>query len=567
MSITGSTCIARLLATHGVGSVFAVAGGSHTYLLAALQEQGTRILSHRHEAGAVGAADGYARVSGNTGVALIVAEQGLPNAIGALATAWHALSPVLLIVATPTRASREADGALDQDRLALVAPLTKWARTCADRARLPDYLHTALKHARGGRPGPVVLLVPEEQLQQSADDEADARIRYPLAALPQPDPAAIEAAAELIASAERPLIVAGGGVAWSGARVALQNLVQQFGLPLMANGLGRGEVPEDWETVFSWPYGQLAACHADVVIVAGARLTQRLGLGLPPRFSAAARFIQIDCAAEAFHRNRPVTIAIQADIRAALAALGTALEGRPLKNRGAAWIRGALAPRAARVAELKASPGPAIHPLRLAEAVARRLPEDAVFAADGADMAAWTYGAISIRRPRGFLDHYPMGAMGSVTALAVGAAAALRESHGSSAPPVVLLTGDGAFGFHPAELHAAALAGLNLKVIIGNDGAWGNELHAQQSAIGRTINTQLGQLPYEKIGEAFGLCGLFAGTVEQLGPALEAAFATRDAVLVNVLTDPAAGAELRSNANVRMILFSDISEGAAELRR
>jgi acetolactate synthase-1/2/3 large subunit len=567
MTVTGSTLIARLLATHGVGSVFAVGGGSHTHLLAALQDHGTRLLSHRHEAGAVGAADGYARVSGKPGVALIVADQGLPNAIGALATAWHALSPVLLLVATPARAARESEGALDQDKLALVAPLTKWARTCPDRVRLPDYLHTALKHACSGRPGPVVLLVPEEQLLQTAGDDADARRRYPPPALPQPDPAAIGAAAELIAAAARPLIVAGGGVAWSGAGPALQRLVRQFDLPLMANGLGRGEVPEDWESVFSWPYGQLAASAADLVILAGARLTQRLGLGLPPRFSATARFIQIDCAAEAFHRNRPVDIAIQADAGAALGALGAALANRSLTHRGPGWIGKALAARAARVGELKVAPGPAIHPLRLADAIARRLPANAVFAADGADIAAWTYGAIAIRRARGFLDHYPMGAMGSVTALAVGAAAALREAAGSGAPPVVLITGDGALGFHPAELHAAALAGLNLKVVVGNDGAWGNELHAQESVVGRAINTRLGQLPYEKLGEAFGLRGLRATMAGELDSVLDAAFAAPDPVLVNVLTDPAAGADLRSNANVRMILFSDLLEGAAGLRR
>jgi acetolactate synthase-1/2/3 large subunit len=565
MTVTGGTCIARLLAAHGIGSVFAVAGAAHTHLLVPLADQGTHILSHRHEAGAVGAADGYARVTGRPGIALIVADQGLPNAIGALATAWHALSPVVLLVAAPGRSGREAEAALDQDQLALVTPLSKWARTCPDRARLPAYLHTALKVARAGRPGPVVLLIPEEQLQQLAGDAAGLQAAYPSPAPPQPDPAAIAAAAGLLTAARRPLVVAGAGVAWGEAGSALRRLVGESGLPLMANGLGRGQVPEDWKTVLAWPYGQVAAREADVVLVAGARLTQRLGLGLPPRFAPAARFIQFDCTAEAFHRNRPVEIPIQADAGAALAALATALAGRRLAREDAGWIERALGPRAARLAELKAAPGPAIHPLRLAAAIARRLPAEAVFAADGADIATWAYGAIAVRRPRGFLDHYPMGAMGSVTALAVGAGAGLKEAEGDAAAPVVLLTGDGALGFHPAELHAAVLGKLNLKVIVGNDGAWGSELHGQEAAIGRSINTRLGQLPYEKLGEAFGLRSLRAERPEDLEAVLDSAFSGRDPVLVNVLTDPAAGVELRRNDAVRMILFSDLLEGSAAL--
>jgi acetolactate synthase-1/2/3 large subunit len=565
MTLSGATCIARILAAHGVGSVFAVAGAAHTHLLAALADQGTHILSHRHEAGAVGAADGYARVSGKPGIGLIVADQGLPNAIGALATAWHALSPVVLLVAAPGRSGREAEGALDQDQLALVTPLSKWARTCPDRARLPAYLQAAFKQARAGRPGPVVLLIPEEQLQQSGADAEAVRAAHAAPSRPQPDASAIAAAAGLLGEARRPLIVAGAGAAWGEAGPALRRLVGDAGLPLMANGLGRGQVPEDWHHVLSWPYGQVAAREADVVLVAGARLTQRLGLGLPPRFAADARFIQVDCAGEAFHRNRPVEIGIQADAGAALESLATALAGRRLAHEGVGWISRALAPRVARVTELKAAPGPMIHPVRLADAVARRLPAEAVFAADGADIATWSYGAIAVRRPRGFLDHYPMGAMGSVTALAIGAAAALREAAGAAAPPVVLLTGDGALGFHPAELHAAALAGLNLKVIVGNDGAWGTELHGQVAAIGRSINTQLGQLPYEKLGEAFGLRGLRADRLEALDPVLDLAFADRDPVLVNVLTDPAAGEELKRNEAVRMILFSDVLEGTALL--
>ncbi|MEO0997221.1 MAG: thiamine pyrophosphate-binding protein [Pseudomonadota bacterium] len=563
--MTGGELISAVLAQHRIGTVFALAGAAHTYLLDPLERSGCRIVSARHEAGAVGGADGYSRVSGKPGIALIVADQGLPNAVGALAVAWHACTPVVALAATPPKASVETDSGIDQDKLALVASISKWARTVPGGTRLEDYLRTALRHAVAGRPGPVVLMIPEEIL--GADVAAPSPSPLPPASRPQPAAAAIAAAADTLAAAEKPLLIAGTGVAWGDAAAGLARLNGEFGLPVLANGLGRGMLAEDNETVCSWPYAQPAAGEADVVVVAGARLTQRLGLGLPPRFSAAARFIQIDIDAGAMHRNRPATHAIHADAGAALAALAAALAERGHPRWDTGWLGAALAPRKARIAELEAARGPAIHPLRLGAELMRRLPADAVYVGDGADIQTWMYGAIRIRRPRGFLDHYPMGAMGSGTALAVGAAAALRERHGADAPPTVLVTGDGAIGFHPAELHAAARAGLKLIVVVGNDGAWGTEAHGQTLAIGRRINTELGQLPYEHLATAFGCLGLCARQPGELAGVLDDAFAADRPALVNVLLDPDAGAELKHNPDVRMILFSDILEGQADLGR
>lgn len=560
MNVSGGELITRTLVAHGVGSVFAVAGASHTHLLAPLDAAGVRIVSSRHEAGAVGGADGYARTKGGLGVALIVADQGLPNAVGALAVAWHALSPVLLLVATPPRALVEADAGIDQDKLALVAPISKWARTVPDAARLGDYLETAIKHARSGRAGPAVLLIPEPLLSAMVDTGPQAR--HPPPPLPRPDPDSIAAAAALLARAERPLIVAGSGAV--GAATDLRRLAAGYRIPVFMNALGRGVVAEDDVLGFPWPYAQVAAKQADVVLIVGARLTQRLGLGLPPRFDAAAKFIQVDVEPGAFHRNRRTDVPILGDAAAAVAALDVALGqlrgGRPFDS---TWPQAALAPRARRIAELISVDGTSLHPLQLARAVQARLLPGSVFVADGADIATWLYGAIRIHQPRGFLDHYPMGAMGSCTALAVGAAAAQYERSGAAAPPVVLVTGDGAIGFHPLELHAAARAGLNLIVLVANDGAWGTELHTQRQAIGRDLNTQLGQLPYEQLAGIVGGHGLRIDDSAQLEPVLDRAFATPGLVVVNALIDPEAGAELKTNPDVRMIVFSDLVAGQA----
>ncbi len=203
-----------------------------------------------------------------------------------------------------------------------------------------------------------------------------------------------------------------------------------------------------------------------------------------------------------------------------------------------------------------------MHPLELGRELARLLPENAIVVGDGADIQNWMYGALRVRRAPGFLDHYPMGAMGMGTLLAVGAAAAARElalADGSPLRPVLLTTGDGSFGFHPAELHAAAQAGLKLICVVGNDGAWGTELHGQLGAIQRSINTELGFLRYELVGIGFGCHGEFVQQPAELDAALDRAFGYNGPAVVNVLIDRESGAQIKRDALARMILFDDLA--------
>jgi acetolactate synthase-1/2/3 large subunit len=456
-----------------------------------------------------------------------------------------------VLAASPPRGHAEAEAA---DPLALVAPVTKWARTVPSAERLGDYLTTAIRMAVSGRPGPAVLIVPQDLFRAETGGAAPS----PIAAPSSPaDGDAIGRAADQVAAAERPLAIAGFGAFRSGAADALRALAEEFGVPVLGNGSGRGLVPEDDALGFSWPYAQIAAHRADCVIVVGEVLTQRLGFGLPPRFARDARFIQIDPVAEVIGRNRPIDCALLGDPDATCALLVERLRERRVTARPA-WLPAALADRAATVARLAEPGGTAIHPLALGKALQARLPRDAVLVGDGADIANWMYGALRVRRAGGFLDHYPLGAMGSGTALAVGAAAALREA--GDPAPVVLVTGDGSIGFHPGELHAAALAGLALKVVVGNDGAWGTEAHGQIAALGRTLNTELGVLPYARLAEAFGCEGLTCDRLAELRGSIDALLAAPGPALLDVRIDPAAGAELKTNPLASNILFSDIAE-------
>lgn len=562
-TITGGMVVSRALSRYGIRTVFAVAGASHTHLLDALDRDGFTIIGSRHESGCVGAADGYARISGRLGVALIIADQGTPNAINGIAGAFHAGSPVLVLIARLPNSWTEPEAEYDNAKHPLVAPITKWARTVPAAERLAEYVDAGAKRALAGRPGPVVLQIPQEFLGQTLASWGAAAQPAPSVARAAADPAAVERAADLLAGAQRPLLIAGAGAAFGHAGGALREIVERFDLPIAGNGLGRGIVAEDWQRSWAWPLMQTAASDADVVCVVGARLKQRLGYGLPPRFAPAAKFIQIDVAAEELSRNRRIDVPIVADAGLAAAQLRDALARRaPPRASRALWVSERLQERLRYLDAIERARGERLHPLQLGRALARRIGDDAIIVGDGADVQNWMYGALRVRRGPGFLDHYPLGAMGMGTPLAVGAAAAARElalAAGTAVAPVLLTTGDGSFGFYPAELHAAAQAGLRLVCVVGNDGAWGTELHGQIGAIRRAVNTELGYLRYELVGIGFGCHGEYVERPDQLAAALDRAFARGGPSVVNVLIDRQSGAELKREPLARMILFDDLA--------
>ncbi len=580
VTITGGIVVSRALSRYGIKTVFALAGASHTYLLDALDHDGFAIISNRHESGCVSAADGYSRVTGRLGVALIIADQGTANAINGIATAFHACSPVLVIVARLPNSWTEAESEYDNIKHPLVGTITKWARTVPAAERLAEYVDVAAKRALSGRPGPVVLQIPQEYLAATLSDYGAAAQPAPELARAAADPAQIVRAAQLLASAHRPLIITGAGATMGNAGFgagganaptrsssqALTDIVADCHIPIAGNGLGRGVVAEDWERSFNWPLMQIAAKDADVVCVVGARLKQRLGYGLPPRFANDAKFIQIDIEGEELSRNRRIDVPVVADTGLASLQLRDALReqqrGGTVSAHRADWVKHALRDRLAYLDEVERASHSAVHPLVLGRELARMMPKDAIIVGDGADVQNWMYGALRVGYAPGFLDHYPIGAMGVGTPLAVGAAAAAHEmalAAGTTVRPVLLTTGDGSFGFYPAELHAAALAGLKLMCVIGNDGAWGTELHGQLKAIHRTINTELGYAHYELVGAGFGCHPEFVGKLAELKPALERAFAKPGPSVVNVVIDRNAGAQVKSDARAQMIMFDDLA--------
>lgn len=558
--MTGGMVVSRSLQRYGVRTLFALAGAAYTHLLEALDNDGLNIVSTRHESGTVLAADGYARVSGKLGVALILSDQGLPNAVTGIANAFHACSPVLVLTARLPGPWYEPMGEADPDQHDFIKSITKWSRSVPSAERLDEYVDAAAKKALAGRPGPVVLAVPLDMFAAAVERIVEFDARPPQFARPAPDQDSIEQAADLIAAAERPLIIGGAGAALGNASVHLSELCRTYRIPYFGNTLGRGVVAEDDEIGFPWSFAHPAAADADVVISIGARFKQFLGYGAPPRFGIDAKFVQVDVAAEELNRMRPIDVPIVADAGAACERLLAALKRRDFRPK-AHWIRDTIKDRYARYDGLGRNTSGPIHPFEICRAVNDALKDDGIYVGDGGDIQFWMFGGQRIRRPRTFIDMYPFFSVGVGIPLALGAAAAARdmsENQGRAPSPVVLVTGDGAFGFYCSELGSFDMADLPAVIVVGNDGAWGMEVHGQRAAINRDINTRLKSYDYHLIAHAYGCEGERLDEPGTLAPALGAALRSNKCTVLNVIVDQQAGAALRTDPHLQNVIFDDV---------
>lgn len=559
---TGGDLLADTLVACGVGTVFALGGAGHTHFLLPLEDRGVRIVGTRHESGAVGAADGYARAYGGVGVAAIIAEQGLSNAMTAIQCAYMYGSPVVVLVTRWIDAWVEAANDVPVDLHAGLLPITKWARTVPSAAMLGEYMRTALRIAQSGRPGPVVLTVPQDMMAASLPlPDALPVPLPPLAAAASP-----RAMAQLVAmmkQARAPAVLVDSGCRGSAAAQALQ-VLHDAGVPVLGYGGARGLLAEsDDGRVLPWPFAQVALSHCDLLVVAGAQLNMWFGFGRAPRFPDALQVVQIDATGDAIGRNRSVALGIVADPAEALSQLAEAVAAKKLAW-SADWLNTALAPRRDAVGEIAS--GATIHALDLAKTVERHRPRGGVFAGDGADVLNWSYGAIRIDRPGGYMDHHPMGAMGTGFPLAIGAAAAeldRAERDGVEPVPVTLLTGDGAFGFFLAELETVARHDLPLRIVVGNDAQWGTEYHGQRILTGRDVNTRLSAARFDVVAQGLGVTATALRDPAKLDAGIAAFFAGPAPALLDVSIDPEAGLALKANPLVSFLVFRDLAPPTA----
>lgn len=553
----GAGALAEALQRQGVQTVFGICGHLDLFF-GGLEDLGIRLVGMRHEAAVVHAADGYARTRRQTGVCVVTAGPGSTNAVGGIGAAWEACTPLVVIAGRNALNLQEMSALQELDASGLVRPLVKWSAVVHDASRLPEYVDRAFRIAREGRPGPVLLEVPSDLMFVPRDPEREAPWLGPVTqpTAPHAAPAVLDDLAARFTAARQPLIIAGSGAAWSGAGPVLQRLAA-LGIPVMGKSQGRGLVAEDLEQGFPWSLAQIAAPRADLVLLAGTRINATLSYGNQHRFDWDATLVQIDLDPAELGRNRPVDVPILADVRATLEGLADRLEAAGTRF-SSAWVRPELEARLAALAREGQHTSGLVHPIQAGRALADRLPEDAVLVGDGAACLNWFNATLKLGPGQTWMDHSPFGQMGIGVPFAIGAAAAEQDRQKAGegdARPVVLVSGDGSFGFYLAELATASWEHLPFLAVIANDGAWGANRVNQKRNLGRNYGTHLSPTRYDRAAVALECEGIHVDEPGGLDDALDrgmAALAAGRTVVIDVACDPEVPERLRDEPLVAL---------------
>jgi acetolactate synthase-1/2/3 large subunit len=522
--------IALALKRAGVSHLFTLNGGHIWPILTGATEQGIRIIDVRHEQSAAFAAEGWAKVTRQVGVAAVTAGPGVTNSTSALGQALAADSPLFLIGGRAP-VSRWGMGSLQEmDHVEVVKSLTKKALTLESAEEAYGLAAECMRTALSRRTGPVFMDVPLDTFMFGAADLPESTEHLTADLGPPPDPDLSQQAARLIRAAERPSVIAGGSVWWSHAEAELKDLVEAAHLPLSVNGMARGILPPGHPLFFPRARGA-ALGEADLILVIGVPLDFRLNWGQPPVFPDDARLVFIDV--DGHRKHRSPDVAIYGDLKAALAALAAAAAGSPKRTYWLEKLREADATSRRRDQAMTQSESSPVHPARLIGEVDRFADPDAIIVGDGGDFISFAGRLIERSRPGLWIDPGPFGCLGSGPGYAMAAKLAHPDRQ------VVLLAGDGAFGFSAMEFDTMVRHRIPVVCVVGNNGIWALEKHPMMSMLGVSIAADLGhQTRYDKVVEALGGHGEQVDRPDQIRPALERAFASGLPACVNVICDP-----------------------------
>jgi thiamine pyrophosphate-dependent acetolactate synthase large subunit-like protein len=538
--VHGGRIVAARLAAHGVTKLFTLSGGHLFSIYDGCREEGIDLVDTRHEQAAAFAAEGWAKATREPGVAALTAGPGVTNGMSAMAGALMNGSP-MLVLGGRAPAMRWGQGSLQEiDHVPFAAPVTKQARTANTTAEIAGLVDESLHASLEPPTGPTFIDFPLDQVFMEGEAPSPEPASLPDPALrPAGDGDALDRAAELLRSAERPAIMAGSGLYWGHGEQALQRLCEELRIPVFLNGLARGCVPPDNECYFSRARGT-ALKGADVALVIGVPMDFRLGFG--GSFGEDTKIIVISGAPPANPHPRDVDVELYGGIPLTLDALRSGAAGGPDRSGWLSELRSVEDERrAGEAAELADSRSP-LHPMRVYGELQQVIDRDTIVIGDGGDFVSYAGRVIETWQPGCWMDPGPYGCLGSGPGYAIAAAVARPKQR------TLLLLGDGAFGFSGLEFDTMVRHGLPVVGVMGNNGIWGLEKHPMEFLYGYSVAAELqAELRYDKVVEDLGGHGELVRTPEELKPALERAFSSGKPALVNVLTDPSVAYPRKAN--------------------
>lgn len=550
--MSGGEAIARVIRAFGGGPMFGMGGFQLLPLYEAARALGLEHHLIHDERNAVFVADAYAKVSGRVGLADATVGPGATNMITGLAEALNAGTPLVCVVGDTHRDHSWKNMTQEARQVDTLRPMCKELIRVESARRIPELVRRAFAVATSGRPGPVVLDVPEDVMHDTCEyAESDFRVNPVYGQAPalrtRPDGDAVARAAELLASARRPIILAGGGVHLSGAAATLTGFARAANIPVAHTLTGKGSIPcvDPLNAGLFGRYDRIANQlieYSDVILVAGCKLgeigTKRYTVPGPDK-----TIIHLEIVAEEFGRTLESEVILWGDVKLGLqdllAALGTRIDA----------LRERLAPLAAEVPRLMAawreqvstrlhSDEKPISVARLITEINKVLPADGILVADGGFAAHWGGLLFDTKQAgRGFVPDRGFASIGYGLPGAMGAALA------APGRPVFSLTGDSGFCMVVGDLETAGRLGLDFTIIVVNNAASGyvKALQHLVYGAGKHISADLKEVDFARVAQAFGCTGIRVEDPAELEGALQRALKTKGPVVVDVVVtrDPA----------------------------
>ena len=520
---TGGQALVSSLVQHGVRDLFMIPGIQLDWAVDALRQRSEdiRLFIPRHEQSTTYMADGYYRVSGEVGAAMVVPGPGALNAGAGLSTAYASNSKVLFMAGQiHSTGMGRGCGLLHEikDQTGFVRGLTKWNHVIASPSDIAPAMANAFSQLNSGRPRPVGIEVPHDYLSSAVPAGADA----PIAATPEAAPALnevqIEQAAALLNGARLPVLYVGGGAVTCGATDALRQLAEKIGAPVVMSDNGRGAIDDRHPLAMNALAGRAVFQHADVVLVLGSRFIDALAPN-PSWPSGKIRFVHINVDSADLGAPRTPELAIHADLADALPALVSRVKARcALSNAEAQKVKDWAEAQIAQVEPQAA----------YVRALREAMPEDGVFVNELTQIGYLARIAFPVYTPRSYIGPGYQGTLGYGFPVALGAAV------GAKGRRVVSVTGDGGFGWNLQELATAYRYQLPVTLIVFNDGHYGNVRAIQKREFGAEVAVELANPDFGLLAQAFGVPFVQVDSPQALGAAVREANSAKGPVMIEV---------------------------------
>lgn len=541
---TAGRLIGAALAEAGVRLAFTVPGESFLPLLDGLAGAGIRVVATRHEGGAAFMGAAVGALTGRPAVVLGTRAVGAANlAIGLHAAAADS-APLIALVGQVERAYRGREAFQEVDLVGSIGRLCRWSTEVRDVAGLPAALDEALRRAMNGRPGPVLLSLPQDVLEGSVPGDHARIATGPVLGPPRtptPDPATVKRILRLLLGAERPIILAGAGVLRSRSTADLVKLAELIDVPVIAAWRRPDVFPNDHPLYLGMSgYWAPATVRerlvgADALLVLGSRLNQVASFDYAvPAPGARWAHVDLEPAGSRAGLVGP-TIPLAADartfVREARRVLGGALlDKASVDRRRQRNAEDRAAFEAASVVDDVSWDGPGIHPGRAVATIGRILPPDAIVTTDAGNFGSWAARGLRFRRPGTFIGS-TAGPMG------FGLPAAIAASLVAPGRPVVALAGDGGFAMTMAELETAVREGAHPVVLVFDNARYGTIREHQDRRGLAPIGTDLGTIDFVRVAEGLGAEAIRVEDDAAFEPALRAALSIRRVALIHLVVD------------------------------